>query len=157
MRMEIDRSQDRQSTSWRTMRTNVSVDSQGRENPLSHITGSQVGGFISGGFIWRSVSLFCLFMSSIDWMRPIYLLTEDNLLQFRSVQLLSCVRLFATPWITARQASLSITSSRSSLRLTSIESVMPSSHLILCHPLLLLPPIPPSIRVFSSDNLLKSV
>ena len=63
-----------------------------------------------------------------------------------SVQSLSHVRLFATPWIAARQASLSITSSRSSLRLTSIESVMPSSHLILCLPLLLLSPIPPSIR-----------
>ena len=65
-----------------------------------------------------------------------------------SVQSLSHVRLFATPWITACQASLSITNSRSSLRLKSIESVMPSSHLILCHPLLLVPPIPPSIRVF---------
>ena len=64
-------------------------------------------------------------------------------IQFSSVQSLSCVRLFVTPWITARQASLSITNSRSSLRLTSIESVMPSSHLILCRPLLLLPPIPP--------------
>ena len=62
----------------------------------------------------------------------------------RSDQSLSCVRLFATPWIAARQASLSTTNSRSSLRLTSIESVMPSSHLILCRPLLLLPPIPPS-------------
>ena len=70
--------------------------------------------------------------------------------QFSSVQSLSHVRLFATPWITARQASLSITNSRSSLRLMSIKSVMPSSHLILCRPLLLLPPIPPSIRVFSS-------
>ena len=66
--------------------------------------------------------------------------------QFSSVQSLSRVRLFATPWITARQASLSITNSQSSLRLMSIESVMPSSQLILCHPLLL-PPIPPSIRV----------
>ena len=66
-----------------------------------------------------------------------------------SVQSLSCVRLFATPWIAARQASLSITNSRSSLRLTTITSVMPSNHFILCHPLLLLPPIPPSIRVFS--------
>ena len=59
--------------------------------------------------------------------------------QFSSVQLLSRVRLFATPWTSARQASLSITNSRSSLRLMSIESVMPSNHLILCHPLLLLP------------------
>ena len=68
---------------------------------------------------------------------------------------LSRVRLFATPCITARQASLSITNSRSSLRLTSIESVMPSSHLILCRPLLLLPPIPPSIRVFSNESTLR--
>ena len=74
--------------------------------------------------------------------------------QFGSVQSLSHVRLFATPWIAARQASLSITNSRSSLRLTSIESVMPSSHLILCRPLLLLPPIPPSIRVFSNESTL---
>ena len=74
--------------------------------------------------------------------------------QFSSVQSLSRVRLFATPWITARQASLSITISQSSLRLTSIESVMPSSHLILCHPLLLLPSIPPSIRVFSNESTL---
>ena len=75
-------------------------------------------------------------------------------IEFSSVQSLSCVRLFVTPWITACQASLSITNSRSSLRLTSIESVMPSSHLILCHPLLLLPPIPPSIRVFSNESTL---
>ena len=70
--------------------------------------------------------------------------------QFSSVQSLSCVRPFATPWITARQASLAITNSQSSLRLISIKSVMPSSH-ILCH-LLLLPPIPPSIRVFSNES-----
>ena len=75
--------------------------------------------------------------------------------QFSSVQSLSHVRLFVTPWITARQASLSITNSRSSLKLMSIESVMLSSHLILCHPLLLLPPIPPSIRVFSSESILR--
>ena len=71
-----------------------------------------------------------------------------------SVQSLSRVRLFATPWIAARQASLSTTNSRNSLRLTSIESVMPSSHLILGRPLLLLPPIPPSIRVFSNESAL---
>ena len=73
--------------------------------------------------------------------------------QFSSVQLLSRVWLFVTPWITAHQASLSITNSRSSLRLTSIESVMPSSHLILCRPLLLLPSFPLSIRVFSNESL----
>ena len=66
----------------------------------------------------------------------------------------SRVRLCATPWITAHQASLSITKSRSSLKLMSIESVMPSSHLILCRSLLLLPPIPPKIRVFSNESTL---
>ena len=74
--------------------------------------------------------------------------------QFSSVQSLSHVQLFATPWIAAWQASLSITNSRSLLRLMPIELVMPSSHLILCRPLLLLPPIPPSIRVFSNESVL---
>ena len=72
-------------------------------------------------------------------------------IQFSSVQSLSGVQLFATPWTTARQASLSITNTRSLLKFMSIESVMPSSHLILCCPFLLLPPIPPSIRVFSNE------
>ena len=72
-----------------------------------------------------------------------------------SGQALSRVRLLATPWITARQASLSITDSRSSLRLMSIQSVMPSSHPILCRPLLLLPTVPPSIRVFSNESALR--
>ena len=75
--------------------------------------------------------------------------------QIRSDQSLSRVRLFSTPWIAARQASLSITNSWSSLKLTSIQSVMPSSHLILWRPLLLLPPIPPSIRVFSNESTLR--
>ena len=75
--------------------------------------------------------------------------------QFSSVQSLSCIGLFATPWIAACQASLSITSSRSSLKLRSIKSMIPSSHLILCHPLFLLPPIPPSIRVFSNESTLR--
>ena len=74
--------------------------------------------------------------------------------QIRSDQSLNRVRLFATPRIAARQASLSITNSWSSLRLMSIKSAMPSSHLILCRPLLLLPPIPPSIRVFSNESTL---
>ena len=72
---------------------------------------------------------------------------------FSSVQSLSCVRLFVTPWTAAHQASLSITNSWSSLKLMSIESVMPSSHLILCRPLLLLPPIPPSIGSFPMSQL----
>ena len=74
--------------------------------------------------------------------------------QFSSVQSLSRVQLFVTPWIAARQVSLSITNFRSSLKLMSIGSVMPSSHLILCCPLLLLPPIPPRIRVFSNESTL---
>ena len=73
---------------------------------------------------------------------------------FSSVQLLGRVQLFATLWIAAHQASLSITNSRSSLKLMSIKLVMPSSHLILHRPLLLLPPIPPSIRVFSNGSTL---
>ena len=77
-----------------------------------------------------------------------------DILQFNSVQLLSPVWLFVTPWIIAHRASLSITNSRSSLILTSIESVMPCSHLILCRPLLLLPLIPPSIWVFSNESTL---
>ena len=82
----------------------------------------------------------------------IYMSKWTTFSQFSSVELLSRVRLFATPWIAARQASLFITNSQSSLKLTSMESVMPSSHLILCHPLLLLLPIPPSIRVFSNES-----
>ena len=76
-------------------------------------------------------------------------------LRFSSVQSLSHVRLFATPWIAARQASLSITNSQSLLKLMSIKSVMPSSHLILCRLLLLLPPMLPSIRVFSNESTLR--
>ena len=74
--------------------------------------------------------------------------------QFSSLQSLSRVQLFATPWITAHQASLSITNSQSSLKLMSIKSVMPSNHLILCRPLLLLPSIPPCIRDFSNESTL---
>ena len=78
-----------------------------------------------------------------EWFQP-----WSSFLTFSSVQLLSHVQLFVTPWSTGRQASLSITNSRSLLKLISIESVMPSNHLILCHPLLLLPSIFPSIRDF---------
>ena len=80
---------------------------------------------------------------------------SPNLSQLGPVQLLSCVQLFVTPRTAARQASLSITNSWSSLRLMSIESVMASSHLILYRPLLLLSPIPPSIRVFSNESTLR--
>ena len=76
----------------------------------------------------------------------------STLIQFSSVQLFSHVQLFATPWIAACQVSLSITNSQSLPKLMSIELVMPSSHLILCCPLLLLLPLPPSIRVFSNES-----
>ena len=80
------------------------------------------------------------------------LLAMESSIQFSSVQSLSRVRLFATPWTAACQASLSITSCRSLPKLMSIKSVMPSNHLILCRPLLLLPSIFPSIRVFSNES-----
>ena len=89
------------------------------------------------------------------WPVLIMQTTVTPSVQFSSVQSLSRVRLFATPWITACQASLSITNSWSLLKLMSIELVMPSSHLILCRPLLLLPPIPPIIRVFSNESTLR--
>ena len=76
-------------------------------------------------------------------------------IEFSSLQSLSRIQLFATPWTAAHQTSLYITSSQSLLKLMSIESVMPSNHLILCRPLLLLPPIPPSIRVFSNESTLR--
>jgi len=88
-------------------------------------------------------------MSINRWMNE-----EDVVYIISSVQLLSCVWLFATPWAVACQASLSITNSQSLLKLMPIETVMPSSHLILCHPLLLQPSIFPSIRVFSSEPVL---
>ena len=84
-----------------------------------------------------------------------YCLVATATVQFNSVQSLSRVWLFATPWTAARQASLFITNSRSPFKPMSIESVMPSNHLILCHPLLLLPSIFPSIRVFSNESALR--
>ena len=95
-------------------------------------------------FYWRIIALqnFVVFCQTLTWI------------SHQSVQSLSCIWLFVSLWIAACQASLSITNSRSSLRLTSIQSVMPSSHLILCCPLLLLPPISPSIRVFSNESIL---
>ena len=112
--------------------------------------------FLSCIFVFFSPLSFCsritsnLFLSS--WDNPAFCISL--LTRLSSVQLLSHVRLFATPWTTAHQASLSITNSRSLLRLMSIESVMPSNHLILCHPLFLPPSISPGIRVFSSESVL---
>ena len=95
----------------------------------------------------------CDLCSNSKW-EPNLKVEDGAYIQFSSVQSLSRVQFFATPWISARQASLSITNSWSLLKLMSIELVMPSSHLILC-PLLLLPPIPPSIRVFFSESTLR--
>ena len=96
-------------------------------------------------------SLFLLFSHRWAWL---FGFLKALLRYFSSVQSLSHVRLFATPWTATHQASLSITNSQSSLKFKSIESVMPSSHLILCQPLLLLPSILPSIRVFSNESVL---
>ena len=106
--------------------------------------------------IWYDVHFFLLVSrnSYNSWGQDPCLQHLYPSVQFSSVQLLSCVQLFATPWTAACQASLSITNSRSSLKLMSIKSVMPSSHLILCRPLLLLPSIFPSIRVFSDESVL---
>ena len=99
------------------------------------------------------------FGGNVNWYnhcgKPVWRSLKKNRTSIRSDQISRSVRLFATPWIAAHQASLSITNSWSSPRLTSIESAMPSSHLILCRSLLLLPPIPPSIRVFSNESTLR--
>ena len=106
---------------------------------------------------------FIPWVGKIPWRRkwqptPVFLPGKShrqrNLAGYSSVQSLSCVRLFATSWTAARQASLSITNSQSSLKLMSIESVMPPNHLILCCPLLLLPSVFPSIRIFSNESAL---
>ena len=96
------------------------------------------------------ISLFLVLSNATETLHKSRILC----LQFSLVQSLSRVWLFVTPWTVAHQASMSITNSQSSLRFASIESVMPSSHLILCRPLLLLPPIPPSIRIFSNESTL---
>ena len=103
-------------------------------------------------FINMLLSTFLLEWSTLLLIVLLFLFL---LYSFSSVQSLSCVRLFVTPWIAAGQASLSITNSQSLPKLMSIELVMPSRRLILCHPLLLLPPIPPSIRVFSNESTLR--
>ena len=99
--------------------------------------------------------LFLTFLDKKKTLCPADTAQKDSWRKFSSVQSLSRVPLFATPWITARQASLFITNSQRLLKLMSIKLVMPSSHLILCHPLLLLPSILPSIRVFSNESTLR--
>ena len=112
-------------------------------------------GFVNWDFLWFA-SLLNITVLIVHFILSILRQPSELFsgVQFSSVQSLSRVRLLATTWTTAHQASLSITNSLSSLRLMSIESVMPSSHLILCRPLLLLPPIPPSIKVFSNESTL---
>ena len=100
--------------------------------------------------IFLIVSLMPLYFTLLS----LWILSFIHSVQFSSVQSLSRVQLFATPWTAARQASLSITNSWSSLKPRYIKSVMPSSHLILCHPLFLLSPITPSIRVFTNESTL---
>ena len=116
------------------------------------------GNFVSWLYgINNMVSVSQIFIQTlISFLPPLssHLFSAGATHQSGSVQSLSRVWLFETQWIAARQASVSIANSWSSLRLTSIEWIMPSSHLILCRPLLLLPPIPPSIRVFSNESTL---
>ena len=103
-----------------------------------------------------SYSPFVLFFYwSIVALLVLVSVVQQNESAISSVQLLSRVRFFTTPWTAARQASLFITNSRNLLKLMSIESVMPSNHLILCHPLLLLPSVFPSIRDFSNELVLR--
>ena len=141
----------------------TTVTGLGQARPSIHSTNSYGGlpnaCYCSGHWSFSSkkeIQYFCprgtyVLEETRQWTH--YLKHEDY--QFSSVQSLSRVRLFVTPWIAAHQASLSITNSRSLLKLMSIESVMPSSHLMLCCPLLFLPPISPSIRVFSNESTLR--
>ena len=108
-----------------------------------------------GPYIVIAFFIYCMWEKSMSPYWGISCLSALTFFNISSAQSLSHVRFFANPWITACQASLSITNSRSSLKLMSIELVMPSSHLILCCPLFLLPPIPPSIRVFSDESTLR--
>ena len=110
-----------------------------------HVVACRGGGFGENGYMCMS-----------GWVSSLFTWNYHNIVNclFSSVQSLSRVRLFATPWIAALQTSLSITNSQSPPKPMSIESVMPSNHLILCRPLLLLPPIPPGIRVFSNESTL---
>ena len=125
--------------------SSVSLPFTGRDLKISCFCPSAFSKYVS-----TSV-LSCEGSQIIVWLE-LFIILIMYILWLSSVQLLSRVRLFAILWITASQSSLSITNSRSLLKLTSIESVMPSNHLILCCPLIFLPSIFPSIRVFSSKS-----
>ena len=103
--------------------------------------------------LYPKVCSLCLHLCCCHVSRFINTIFLESI-YMHSVQSFSCVQLFANPWTAARQASLSFTNSQSLLKLVSIESVMPSKHLILCHPLLLLPSVLTSIRVFSNESVL---
>ena len=109
---------------------------------------------IAWKFIFVNVFIPCTPILSVMWEK-VFHYSDIFIIHFLVQFSCSVMSDSVTPWIPAHQASLSITSSRSSFRLTSIESVIPSTHLILCRPLLLLPPIPPSIRVFSHKSTLR--
>ena len=121
----------------------------GRPGVLRFIGSQRVGHNWATDLIWSD---HLLWSSIKSYITPLWCILSN--VQFSSVQSLSRVRLFETPWTAARQVSLSITNSRSPPKLMSIKSVMPSNHLILCRPLLLLPSIFPSIRVFSDESVL---
>ena len=123
----------------------------GPENLCSQEMISSQMMILSQGVLGEGKKSSCQRSRRMESMNTQTLTVTSESVQFSSVQSLSHVPLFATPRIAARQASLSITNSRSSFRPTSIESVMPSSHLILCRLLLFLPSIPPSIKVFSNE------
>ena len=115
--------------------------------------------FPSPGDLLDPVSKLWLLPCLLHCRQILYCLADNfpnsGIIQFSSVQLLSCVQFFATPWTAACQAFLSFTNSQSLLKFMSIESVMPSNHLILCCPLLLPPSIFPSIKVFSHESVLR--
>ena len=119
------------------------------------VTSLSLSTFVHWRRKWQPTPVSCLEnpRDGGAWWAAVYRVSKTQT-QFSSVQSLSHVQLFATPWTAACQASLSITNSRSLLKLMSIELMMPSNHFILCHPLLLLPSILPSIRVFSNESVL---
>ena len=121
-----------------------------RESMTSHSKTVREGWFFRVLFFFFKSFIYLL----TYLLAPLWGIWDLSSLQFSSVQSLSHVRFFATPWTAACQASLSVTNSRSLLKLMYIESVIPSNHLILCHPLRLLPSIFPSIRVFSNESVL---
>ena len=125
--------------------------------PYPHLHPFHPFHYIEAGPRYHMISSVNISVEILKRQQLVFKQTSNTIItpKNKSVQLLSRVRLFATPWIAACQASLSIINSQSSPKLMCIESVMPSSHLILCCPLLLLPSIPPSIRVFSNESTLR--